>query len=389
MLTEENISGKVLDHLGLVTATIEKIGLIEKIDERLPLANSNAKTSMGQRVAAMILNGLGFIDDRLYMFPEFLENKPIDRLFQGDLKPEYFNDDALGRCLDAISDYGVTKLFSEVAIMIGMEQKLLGRTFNVDSTTLSVYGDYDEDESEDLEKQLEPGKDDHSQNQLKEPDVSKGAKPRHGFSKNHRPDLKQMVLNLATTGKAGFPIWMESHSGNASDKKILHEAAERMKTLCQSIKDAPTFMTVGDSAIYEACLKQTDSKMLWLTRVPETHKPVKELLRQLDSAYNWVELNEDYKISATETTYKDVPQRWLVVYSAQAHQKECKTLDKKIEKIENEYKKELWHVGNTIFKCEEDEHEFEINIDNYLKRKKYKTLFKTADKIKYNDTISE
>jgi len=27
-----------------------------------------------------------------------------------------------------------------------------------------------------------------------------------------------MVLNLATTGAAGFPIWMESHSGNASDK---------------------------------------------------------------------------------------------------------------------------------------------------------------------------
>jgi transposase len=180
-----------------------------------------------------------------------------------------------------------------------------------------------------------------------------------------------MVLNLATTGKAGFPIWMESHSGNASDKKILHEAAERMKTLCQSIKDAPTFMTVGDSAIYEACLKQTDSKMLWLTRVPETHKPVKELLRQLDSAYNWVELNEDYKISATETIYKDVPQRWLVVYSAQAHQKECKTLDKKIEKIENEYKKELWHVGNTIFKCEEDA---ENSLKAFQKKGTYHTF---------------
>jgi hypothetical protein len=30
---------------------------------------------MGQGVAAMIFNGLGFIDDRLYMFPEFLEDK--------------------------------------------------------------------------------------------------------------------------------------------------------------------------------------------------------------------------------------------------------------------------------------------------------------------------
>jgi hypothetical protein len=39
-ITDENISGKVLDHLG-----IEKLGLIEKIDKRLPL--NNPKTTMG------------------------------------------------------------------------------------------------------------------------------------------------------------------------------------------------------------------------------------------------------------------------------------------------------------------------------------------------------
>ena len=85
MIREEDISGKVMDHLGLVAVTLEKIGLIEKIDARLPLNNS--KTTMGQRVAAMIFNGLGFIDDRLYMFPQFLDNKPVDRLFKGDVIP--------------------------------------------------------------------------------------------------------------------------------------------------------------------------------------------------------------------------------------------------------------------------------------------------------------
>lgn len=145
MINEEDISGKVLDHLGLVAATLEKIGLIEKIDERIPLNNS--KTTMGQRVAAMIFNGLGFIDDRLYMFPQFLDNKPIDRMFKGKVKAEYFNDDALGRCLDAINEYGVTKLFSEVAFMIGVEQKLIGRTFNIDTTSLMVYGEYEESDA--------------------------------------------------------------------------------------------------------------------------------------------------------------------------------------------------------------------------------------------------
>jgi hypothetical protein len=40
---------------------------------------------MGERLAAMVLNALGFMDDRLYMFPEFLKNKPFDRLFRAGL----------------------------------------------------------------------------------------------------------------------------------------------------------------------------------------------------------------------------------------------------------------------------------------------------------------
>jgi transposase len=37
----------------------------------------------------------------------------------------------------------------------------------------------------------------------------------YGQAKNKRVDLKQMTLLLATTEAAGFPVWMESHSGNA------------------------------------------------------------------------------------------------------------------------------------------------------------------------------
>ena len=113
LLSKEQASGKVLDHLGIIAVTIEKLGLIEKIDQRPPVsANKGSKVSMGKRIAAMILNGLGFIDDRLYMFPEFLANKPVDRLLGDSVKAEHFNDDAMGRLLDAVYDYDTTKLGS-------------------------------------------------------------------------------------------------------------------------------------------------------------------------------------------------------------------------------------------------------------------------------------
>ena len=37
-LTDKNVSGKVLDHLGLVASSIYDIGLVQKIDTRLPLS---------------------------------------------------------------------------------------------------------------------------------------------------------------------------------------------------------------------------------------------------------------------------------------------------------------------------------------------------------------
>ncbi|ROT47743.1 DUF4277 domain-containing protein [Candidatus Cardinium hertigii] len=118
--TSNILGSKVLDHLGLVAATIDQLGIAHAIDKRLPLTKGS-KTTHSQRVIAMILNGLGFIDHRLYLFPKFIENKPISKLFGNQVKADDFNDDALGRCLDAIHDYGETKFFSEIALTIALQ----------------------------------------------------------------------------------------------------------------------------------------------------------------------------------------------------------------------------------------------------------------------------
>ena len=50
----------------------------------------------------MVLNALGFVDKPLYLFPEFMETKPVEILIGQGLKAEYFNDDTLGRTLDKL-----------------------------------------------------------------------------------------------------------------------------------------------------------------------------------------------------------------------------------------------------------------------------------------------
>jgi hypothetical protein len=51
--SENNFSGKALDHLGLVADKIADLNIIPFIDERLPLSKSSgSKVSMGEWIAA-------------------------------------------------------------------------------------------------------------------------------------------------------------------------------------------------------------------------------------------------------------------------------------------------------------------------------------------------
>jgi len=335
---EEQFSSAHLGHLGLVADKIDSLDIIDLIDRRLPVSKAyGAKISHGERVAAMIMNGLGFIDNRLYLFPKFLSDKPLDRLFNRHVEAEWFNDDASGRCLDEISAYGTTKLFTELSLTIGQARGLLGKSTHIDTTTLSLFGDFEQPVL----------------NEVIENDNDNIPWPKQGYAKSGRHDLKQMVLLLATTGAANFPLWMESHSGNASDQTTMPAAAVKIKQFCRELANAPDFIYVGDSAIY-ANILQHSADMFWITRAPEKIKEVHALVSTPENALTWIKLSNGYSYYASTSNYKDVKQRWLMFFSEAAYHRESKTLDKKI-KTEDDNQNKIWrHLSNQIFKCPND-----------------------------------
>ena len=201
MLNRDTVSSEQLGHLGLVAATIRELGIIERIDARLELnEKKGGMVSYGRRVAAMVINGLGFMNSRLYMTPHFFQDKPVAQLLGAELEAEHLNDDSLGRCLDKIAEYGVTKLYSELAFEIVKEKNLLSQRLHLDSTSFVLYGRYDGEESP-------PGI----------------ANPDYGYSKANRSDLKQVMLSLVQGGAANIPLWMEALDGNSSDKTSFQE----------------------------------------------------------------------------------------------------------------------------------------------------------------------
>jgi len=333
---EEQISTAHLGHLGLVADKIDSLRIIDLIDDRLPISETHgAKVSHGERVAAMIMNGLGFIDSRLYLFPDFLSDKPLDRLFNRHVQAEWFNDDASGRCLDAISAYGTTKLFTELSLTIGQARGLLGKSTHIDTTTLSLFGDFEQS----------------ALNEAVEDDNTPW--PKQGYAKSGRHDLKQMVLLLATTGAANFPLWMESHSGNASDQTTMPAAAVKIKQFCRELSNTPDFIYVGDSAIY-ANILQHSADMFWITRAPEKIKEVRTLVSIPENELTWVKLSNGYSYYETTSNYKDVKQRWLMFFSEAAYRRENKTLDKKIKIEGDSQNKAWWHLSNQLFTCQDD-----------------------------------
>ena len=102
-----------VDHLGLVAGVCQEIGLVEYFDGLDDQAH--ARVSLGQAVLAMVLNGLGFSNRRLYLVPQYFAHKPIERLIGSGITAEELNDDCLGRSLDWLTAHDLTALFAGLA----------------------------------------------------------------------------------------------------------------------------------------------------------------------------------------------------------------------------------------------------------------------------------
>ena len=174
-----------LDHLGIVAGVIKDLGIIELIDSRIK-TDKRENVTTGQAVAAMIINGLGFFGRPISLTPQFFENKPLELFFSKNVKAKDFNRFKLGRSLDDVANYGCDLLFSEIALTACKKEAVDMLFKSEDTTSFSLTGEYIQDSDE------------HA------------IRITHGHSKDHRPDLKQIVLELLVTHDGGIPLMQKS-----------------------------------------------------------------------------------------------------------------------------------------------------------------------------------
>lgn len=254
------ITVKDIDHCGIIAGIIDEIGLVEEIDH-LIAQHGNQKVTTGQAVKAMILNSLGMISSPLYLFERFFEGKATEHLLGEGIVPKHLNDDCLGRTLDKLYTAGVTKVFVTVALAASQKMGVGVKSLHLDSSSFHVDGKYIQAEP----TEAEPGK----------------IQITHGYSRDHRPDLKQFIIDLMCSGDGDIPLYLRVADGNEADKSVF---ASLIQEFQQEWKIDTLF--VADSALYSTDNLQQIQSLQWLTRVPATVQEAQNLLTLPDELFD-------------------------------------------------------------------------------------------------------
>ena len=321
------ISSHTLDHLGLVAGMYDELGIGEVLDRTVPQDTRQRQVSLGQAVKALVLNGLGLVNRALYLVPHFFTDKPTERLIGVGIRPEHLNDDVLGRALDSLYAHEVTALFSVVSAQACQRLGLGGGQVHLDSTSFHVDGDYDVAEEVGVVTLTQ------------------------GYSRDRRPDLNQVMLNLVVEQRAGLPLLMQPLNGNSNDTASFGRLIEAHIDQLNTTHHVDYW--VADSAFYSEANLQILSahRSHWITRVPETLTLAQQ---QCALVGDPLELLPGYHYRRVEVDYGGVTQRWLVITSAQALQRAQASIERQLGKASDRELKAWRQLSRQRFACAAD-----------------------------------
>lgn len=317
-------TSKFLGHLGIVAGVYDELGIAKVIDACLP-KNRVHRLDNGDVLKGLILNGAGFNERRLYLFSKYFEDLPVERLFGEGVGASDFSDDVIGRFLDSVHDYGSTGLFNTLMLDMMKRVPLGTRLLHVDTTSFSVYGEYEDEED------------------------GKMFELNIGHPKDGRWDLNRFVLSIVSN-QHGIPLYMKALSGNTSDKKTLIETVEYVRSSLSF--DEPVYY-VADSSFYSGeNLGRVGAHTFWVSRVPGT---IEEANVLLDASVVLTPMADArYSFYETTSSYGGILQKWVLYRSVDMQARMEKTYVKNLEKEVKEAGTSLKQVIGTEYYCRAD-----------------------------------
>jgi transposase len=208
----------VLDHV------LSRVGLDELL-ARFVLSDRRCRLPYA-RAIGVLLRSLVVEREPVYRQHEAVADFAPDLFGLTAEEAEELGDDRIGRALDRLFDADRGALLTEVLVATVASFELSLDEFHADTTSVRFAGLYSA-----ARGRLVRGK--------RAPFIT------YGYSKDHRPDLKQLLVVLTTTKDGAVPCLFRAEAGNASDSRT-HE--ETWDALCR-LAGRKDFLYVADSKL--------------------------------------------------------------------------------------------------------------------------------------------
>ena len=216
-MAEVEIQNERVDDLPLLIGQQQKLGIAEIIDEIITPHWRRQGLSVGQTIEVWLAFILSESDHRLSYVKPWVVNHPetLRRLINPSLTEQDFSDDRLGDVLRYLSEdrswAAIERELGQRAIRV---YQLPQECVRLDSTSVSLYHDPEGTEL-----------------------------IRYGHSKDHRPDLAQLKVMLATLDPLGAPLVTQVVAGNRGDDGLYVPAINEAR----AVVGKEGLLYVGDS----------------------------------------------------------------------------------------------------------------------------------------------
>ena len=214
-----------LGPLPLINAFLDRLGLEEILDRFVPTEDPRVRLPYALGLG-VLLRSILVERDPIYRQQETVSTYAPEMFGLSADLVDYVGDDAIGRALERLFDADRGTLLTEVVVTACSEFDVALDELHNDSTSVSFTGQYAQARGRSIRGKRAPW-------------------ITYGYSKDHRPDLKQMLFVLTHSSDGAVPVQFRCEDGNASDSRSHEETWDALRTA----SGQSDFLYVADSKL--------------------------------------------------------------------------------------------------------------------------------------------
>lgn len=214
-----------LGPLPLINRFLDRLGLEELLERFVPTNDRRIRLPFAKGLG-LLLRSILVRPEAIYRQHEIVSGFAPDAYGLNAELVQHAGDDSIGRALDRLFDADRAVLVTEVVLAVQREFALSMDELHNDSTSVSFCGQYRAAKSRKVRGKQAP-------------------LITYGHSKDHRPDLKQLLYILTTSRDGGVPVQFRCAAGNQNDSPTHQETWD---ALCK-VAGRTDFLYVADSKL--------------------------------------------------------------------------------------------------------------------------------------------